>query len=608
MPRKQILHEEVVAEGYIKDFVTGRLLLERPEETEARQVFERRLVEEYGYPKNELTIEHQIQKGSQRIGPADIVVFRDFNQNADNIYIIVETKRSNRKDGIEQLKSYLAPSTATFGVWFNGKETEYILKLDKPPFFKSIRDIPKKNERLEDIGKYKRENLVPATNLRSVFKTIHYHLYANSNLPRAERLAAEMIRLLFCKIYDEINNEVCEFRAGVDEPETFVKTRIENLFEKTKKYQEDVFEKTEKLLLDAKSIAYVVGELQRYSLLKTDKDAVGDAFEIFIGPALRGEKGQFFTPRNVVRMCVSMLNPEPKEFVLDPACGSGGFLTVALENVWKNFDKEQERSIMNKEQMGRMKSDLASSFFYGIDKEFDLAKVTKAYMAIVGDGRGGIYCEDSLENIDSWNIACLQNIGLKMGKFNVVMTNPPFGSKIPITDKTLLREYDLGHKWKKDKETEKWIKTERILTKQVPQVLFIERCLQFLKVSGRMAIVLPDSILGNPSSAHIRSFIRSKARLLAVIDCPVETFMPSAGTKTSVIVLQKKNEKEREEQYPIFMAVAENCGHDKRGNPVYKKDKKGNLVLDDKGNRIIADDFPQIAEEYKRFREKYAIL
>jgi len=582
--------------------------LEKPEEIEARQVFEHRLVAEYGYPKNEITIEYQIQKGSQRIGPADIVVFRDSNQNADNLYIIVETKRLNRKDGIEQLKSYLAPSTATFGVWFNGKETEYILKQDKPPFFKSIRDIPKKNQRLEDIGKYRRENLVPATNLRSVFKTIHYHLYTNSNLPRAERLAAEMIRLLFCKIYDEINNEVCKFRAGVDEPETNVKNRLENLFKETIVDQKDVFEKTEKLLLDAKSIAYVVGELQRYSLLKTDKDAVGDAFEIFIGPALRGEKGQFFTPRNIVRMCVSMLNPKPKEYVLDPACGSGGFLIVALENVWKNFGIEQKRSIMTEEQIGRMKSELASKYFYGIDKEFDLAKVTKAYMAIVGDGRGGIYCEDSLENIDTWNIACLQNIGLKMGQFDIVMTNPPFGSKIPITDKTLLRQYELGHKWKKDKETGKWTKTEQLLNKQVPQVLFIERCLQFLRVGGCMAIVLPDSILGNPSSAHIRAFIRSKARLLAVVDCPVITFMPSAGTKTSVLFLQKKGEKEIEEKYPIFMAVAEKCGHNRRGSPIYKMDKKGDFLLDDQGNRIIDDDFPLIAEAYKRFREKNAIL
>lgn len=606
--KKLTVEENVSTKGYIKDFITGKLVLEKPEEVEARQVYERRLVQEYNYLKSEIAIEYQIQKGSQRIGPADIVVFRDQNQTPDNLYIIVETKRLNRRDGIEQLKSYLTPSTATFGVWFNGKETECLQKLDEPPYFRSIRNIPKKNERLEDIGKYRREDLVPSANLRAVFKTIYYHLYTNSNLPRAERLAAEMIRLLFCKIYDEINNEVCEFRAGVDEPETDVKNRLEKLFKKTIQEQKDVFEGSEKLMLDAKSIAYVVGELQRYSLLRTDKDAVGDAFEVFIGPALRGEKGQFFTPRNLVRMAVSMLDPKPKEYLIDPACGSGGFLIVALEAVWKNFDKEQKRSILSAEQIGRMKSELAGKYFHGIDKEFDLAKVTKAYMAIVGDGKGGIFCEDSLENVDTWSLACLQSIGLKMGEFDLVLTNPPFGSKIPITDKTLLRQYELGFKWKKDKETKKWIKTEKLVDKQVPQVLFIERCLQFLKPGGKMAIVLPDSILGNPSSSHVRSFIRSKSKILAVIDCPVVTFMPSAGTKTSVLFLQKKDEKEVEDNYPIFMAVAEKCGHDRRGSPVYKTNDKGEFILDEQGNRIIDDDFPFISEAYKGFREKYALF
>jgi type I restriction enzyme M protein len=591
---------------YIKDFVTGKPLIERPEEIEARQVFERRLVEEYGYSKNQIDIEYGIQKGSHRIGPADIVVFSDSKKNRDNLYIIVETKRLSRKDGIEQLKSYLIPSTAKFGVWFNGKETEYLSKIEKPPYFKSIRDIPRKNERLEDIGKYRRNELIPASNLKSIFKTIYYHLYTNSNLPRAERLAAEMIRLLFCKIYDEMNNDRCQFRAGVDEPEIQVKNRIEKLFGKVTTEHTDVFDKNEKLRLDEKSIAYVVGELQRYSLLKTDKDAVGDAFEVFIGPALRGEKGQFFTPRNLVRMCVKMLDPQPRELIIDPACGSGGFLIVSLEHVWSIFDAQQTDSILNNEQIGQKKNELASRYFNGIDKEFDLAKVTKAYMAIVGDGRGGIFCEDSLENIDLWSLPCLQRIGLNMGKFDVLLTNPPFGSKIPITDRTLLKQYDLGHKWKKDKKTGKWKMTDVILKKQVPQILFIERCLQFLKPNGRMAIVLPEGILGNITDGWIRQFILDKARILAVVDCPTETFQPSTSTKTGVLLLQKKNENQTSD-YPIFMAVAEKCGHDRRGKEIYKTDTNGNYVLDEKGNRIRDDDFLDIASAFTEFREKYNV-
>ena len=193
-----------------------------------------------------------------------------------------------------------------------------------------------------------------------------------------------MTRLIFCKIYDEMHHyKDLKFKAGAEEPDKKVAERIKDLFEKVKKEYQDVFEKDERLLLDDKSIAYVVSQLQNYSLLRTDKDAVGDAFEVFIGPALRGEKGQFFTPRNVVRLCVELLDPKPNEKIIDPACGSGGFLIVALEYVWKKV--EQKYKHLSKEKIGALKSEIASRNFYGIDKEFDLAKVSKAYMAIVGD-------------------------------------------------------------------------------------------------------------------------------------------------------------------------------------------------------------------------------
>jgi type I restriction enzyme M protein len=193
---------------------------------------------------------------------------------------------------------------------------------------------------------------------------------------------------------------------------------------------------------------------------------------------------------------------------------------------------------------------------------------------------------------------------IRFNTFDVLMTNPPFGAKIPVTSKTLLQQYELGFKWKKDKKTGKWFRTNEVLSKQVPQVLFIERCLQLLRPGGRMAIVLPDGILGNPTSGYIRTFIREKAKLLAVVDLPVETFMPSVGTKTSVLFLQKKKQNEVEEDYPIFMAVAEKCGHDRRGNEIYKMDSNRNLILNEKGEKIIDDDLPEIAIAFKRFREE----
>jgi type I restriction enzyme M protein len=589
-------------EGYVKDPVSGKLVKITPERVEAKIVFAERLINEYGYSKDQIQTfpEFYIQKGSTKIGPADIVVFRDNRKTFDNIYLIVETKRKDKKDGIKQLKSYIDPTPAEGGVWFNGTEIAYVRAIRKPPSYTpqlvEWRNIPKKGQSWEEIGKYKSgDDLISAQNLKSIFKVIYYHLYTNSNLPRAERLGGEMIRLIFCKIYDEIHNyKDLKFKAGAEESDEQISERIKKIFEKVKTEYQDVFEEDEKLLLDSRSIAYVVSQLQNYSLLKTDKDAVGDAFEVFIGPALRGEKGQFFTPRNVVRLCVEMLDPKPDERVIDPACGSGGFLIVALEHVWKKI--EEKYTHLPEGKIGSLKTEVASKNFYGIDKEFDLAKVSKAYMAIVGDGRGGIFCADSL--VDPYEWTPIQREKIKLGSFDVLLTNPPFGSKIPITSKSLLEKYELGFKWKMDKKTGKWDRTDKVLDKQVPQVLFIERCLQLLKPGGRMAIVLPEGVFGNPTDRYIFEYIFRNAKVLAIVSCPHETFQPSTHTKTSVLFLEKTP---MTQDHNLFMAIAEKAGHDKNGKVIYKINDAGDYLLDKNGKRIVDDDLPIITERYREF-------
>jgi len=607
MPEKEFkpTEEIKVKEGYVKDPVSGRLVKITPERVEAKIIFAQRLLSEYGYSKEQIQTfpEFYIQKGSTKIGPADIVVFKDFKKTFDNIYLIVETKRKDKKDGIKQLQSYIGPTPAEGGVWFNGSEISYLRVIRKPPAYTpeliEWRNIPKNGQSWEEIGKYKTGNeLIPARNLKSIFKIIYYHLYTNSNLPRAERLGGEMIRLIFCKIYDEIHNfKDLKFKAGAEELDDRVAIRIKGLFEKVKnEFFKDVFEEEEKLLLDNKSIAYVANQLQNYSLLKTDKDAVGDAFEVFIGPALRGERGQFFTPRNVVRLCVEMLDPKSNEKVIDPACGSGGFLIVALEHVWKNIEEKYKH--LPEGKIGSLKTEMASKNFHGIDKEFDLAKVSKAYMAIVGDGRGGIFCADSLLTTEEWSP--IQREKIKLGSFDVLLTNPPFGSKIPITSKSLLEQYELGFKWKFDKKIGKWERTDEVLDKQVPQILFIERCLQLLKTYGRMAIVLPEGVFGNPTDRYIFEYIFENAKVLAIVSCPHETFQPSTHTKTSILFLEKiKNKKNN---YNFFMAIAEKAGHDKNGKVIYKMNEDGDYILDQDGKPIIDDDFPIIIERYKEFK------
>ena len=228
-----------------------------------------------------------------------------------------------------------------------------------------------------------------------MFRDLRNHLAGmTTGITRDEALAQEIINLLFCKILDEQETEpeaTVTFRAGIDEPAVAVKKRILGLFEtvKTKTY-DDVFAQNDTISLDAESVRYVVGELQNYCVTDADRDALGDAFEVFIGPALRGSEGQFFTPRNVVQMMVEMLDPKPGEWIIDPACGSGEFIITALAHVWEHVRREAKRKNWSERQRLKPGGRCRDGLLWELDKDSFLAKVSKAYMALIGDGRGGV--------------------------------------------------------------------------------------------------------------------------------------------------------------------------------------------------------------------------
>lgn len=247
---------------------------------------------------------------------------------------------------------------------------------------------------------------------------------------------------------------------------------------------------------------------------------------------------------------------------IDPSCGSGGFLVETLRYIWKKLDSEGERYHWNAANLKEEKMEVALNKLCGIDKDYFLSKVAKAYMAILGDGKSGIFCEDSLDIPSNWQDKTKIKIGT--GKFSVLLTNPPFGSKIPVRGEDKLKQYDLAYKWKKNKHGV-WEKG-KLKEKESPQVLFIERDVQLLANYGRMAIVLPDGVFGNDTFGYIRHWLKEQGRILAIIDIPVETFQPNTSTKTSVLVFQKLPKEEIPEDYDIFMAIASTCGHDRRGN------------------------------------------
>ncbi len=564
-----------MSDKVIKDFISGKEVKATPEEIEAVQVFSKQLVQDYNYPAENIQTRPQFRvkvrpSDTKKEYPVEIVVFNNKKKNEDDAYIIIECKRKNKKDGVGQLKDYLRFSSAYLGVWFNGEERVFLRKIYKSGRveFENIPNIPVFNQRVEDIGKYKRKDLKPTHNLKTTFKAIRNYLAANTvGATRDEVLAQQLINLIFCKIYDERftePDEILKFRSGIEENPRVVRDRIVNLFNEVKRKYKEVLDENDQITLDDNSIVYVVGELQNYCIIDAERDTISDAFEIFIGRALKGGQGQFFTPRNVIKMMVEILNPNTDDFIIDPACGSGGFLVETLRHIWSKLEKEGKKFKWNKNNLLEEKMEIAINRIRGIDKDYFLAKVAKAYMAIVGDGKSGIVCEDSLDLSNNWKDSSKQKIDLN--KFSIVLTNPPFGSKIPIRGSEKLKQYDLGHKWKAEKQTHNFIKG-KIKDKEAPQVIFIERILQFLKVGGKMSIVVPDGILGNDTLSYVRDWLMKKGRILAIIDLPIETFMPNTSTKTSVIFFQKLDPADIPKDYKIFMSIVKNCGHDRRGKP-----------------------------------------
>jgi len=569
-----------MATNKITDYISGVMVNATPEEIEAVQVFSRQLVEDYGYTKEQIQTRPQFRvkarpSDTKKEYPVDIAVFNDNKRKENNIYIIVECKKKNRKDGRGQLEDYLRFSKASLGVWFNGNERLFVRKFEQAGrvSFEEIPNIPIVGQRIEDIGKFKQKDLKPTHNLKAIFKSIRNHLAANTvGVTRDEILAQQLINLIFCKLYDEkftAPNNIVRFRAGIDESHDEIKKRILNLFYEVRKNQPEVFDEQDRITLDTNSIVYLVGELQNYSLMNSERDVVADAFETFIGHALKGGQGQFFTPRNVVKMMVDILQPEENDKIVDPACGSGGFLIDALKYVWDKADKKYSKLAWKEGQIERKKIEIATNNFRGLDKDYFLSKVAKAYMNLVGDGTTGIFCEDSLESTNNWRTET--QLKIKLESFDVLLTNPPFGSNIKVEGEEKLNQFELAHQWRRGKKNNEFEK-HKLKEKEAPQILFIERCLQLLRSGGRMAIVLPDGIFGNESDSYVRNWILRNAKIIAVIDVPLETFLPNTGTKTSILVLQKLPKSKLPENYPIFLAIAEYCGHDRRGKEISQDD------------------------------------
>lgn len=599
----------IADEGKIKCLITGKMRKETPEEY-VRQEYCRILLDVYNYPPDTIDVEYPIKVGSSN-KRCDIVVFNSGEKSQDNILLIIETKKKDEKEGVEQLWSYMSATTASFGTWTNGDNILYFYKdsshLNR---YSRLPDIPKYKESVDSIGKYQKSDLVKCTDLKGTFKRCNNYFFSNQGLTQDKRFS-EILKILFCKIEDEkdLFAEKCEFYITPKEQKSekglrYARERIDTLFSKVKlRFREDnIFEASDEIQLNDRCLCFAIAELQKYSLLDTTVDIKGVAFETFVGANLRGEHGEFFTPREIVLMATEALMPKINETVCDPACGSGGFLVMALKNIRQQYEElHKKRPSLNVVGLFR---EYADKYIRGIDFNPDLARVAKMNMVLNDDGHTGVFHFDSLTPFDQWPEKITSKI--MRGAVDIIMTNPPFGKKCVIDDKKILAHYHLGHKWEKGIHGT-WIETDRIDESRTPDILFIERCLDLLRPGGRMAIVLPDGILGNNGLEYVRQYILNEADIVAIIDCPVESFLPSTDTKTSLLILKKKKCAEQSQTFETFMAIARTCGHDRRGKEIYKRNECGEpLILD--GNAVVDNDFLEITRrlvEHVRTRNIY---
>lgn len=596
----------IVQQGKLLDYIDGVTQRNETPEEYVRQEIAKSLVREYGYEKAEISVEFTLRLGSRK-PRADLVIFDEGDpHDQDRARVIIECKSqkiksTDRKEGVGQLQSYMSacPNVA-YGMWTNGVERFCYRRVDTDGkiAFEEIPDIPGKGRTEDEVERPRFDQLKAASSdaLLFAFRRCHNYIAGNQGLQKPEAFW-ELLKIIFCKIHDERSSNEVEFYATSKERHSLngrlkAKKRLDSLFNEVKAEYPTIFRENEAVELNPEVLAYIVSQLQMYSLLESDIDVKGRAYEEIVGSNLRGDRGEFFTPRNICQMTVAMLDPGERQVILDPACGTGGFLITAMNYV---IEKIRSAEISKWGDVERAETAIrqrvqrfAQNYIVGMDLNPNLVKASKMNMVMNNDGAGGLFQANSLKAPATWD----DDLRARqiMGQVDLIFTNPPFGSKIPIDEPSILEAYDLGHIWSYDADTDRWTRTNAVQKSQPPEILFIERCVKFLKPgTGRCAIVLPDGILGSPGLGYVREWILQNTRVLASIDLHPDTFQPHVSVQTSVLVLERKTDDEiavetaagRMNDYEVFMAVANHIGHDKRGNVTYVRDKKGNEIVEE---------------------------
>ena len=622
---------------YVKCIIRNKEIKLTPEEV-IRQLFTAKLLTHYNYPKGRIVFEYPIYFGREA-KRADIVIKDKDDPNV--AYIIVEVKKPKAKDGREQLKSYTHGTGATIAIWTNGQSITFHHRKN-PNFFEDIPDIPLESQKLEDIlnQPFTMDDLVKndkltktGKSLKQLIEEMEDEVLANAGVDVFE----EVFKLIFAKLYDEQlgatdKKRNLEFRnTGLTDIQ--LKDKIQKLFEKAADRWDGVFQEDAKINLTPPHLAICVSSLEGVKLFNSNLDVVDEAFEYLMSKSSKGEKGQYFTPRYVIDMCVKMLNPKSDEFLIDTAAGSSGFTVHGIFHVWKEQLKANGESISHlftAEAKPSYCTEYVQNNVFAIDFDEKAVRVARTLNLIAGDGQTNVLHLNTLD-FSRWDTVTKEerwndtyNAGFKKIKklsadkdfrsfnFDVLMANPPFAGD--IKEGQILNRYDLA------------MKNNKPATAVGRDILFIERNLNFLKPGGRMAIVLPQGRFNNSSDKYIRDYIAERCRILAVVGLHGNTFKPHTGTKTSVLFVQKWNDDTtmgalcpKTDDYNIFFATQQKEGKDNSGDKLYwNTNKTGSTnnpkdaLLDENGHPIIYHDLfnnegntpDGIAEAFIEFSKK----
>ena len=615
-----------------QDFYTTCLIRKKeikltPEEI-IRQLYLMYLTQDLGYPTTRIELEYCVTFGVEK-KRADICIFDRDKPTAP--YILVELKKPKLKDGKEQLKSYCNATGAPIGVWSNGESISFYHRKD-PNYFEDITAIPSASEKLSDIlserwtiaDLIKNDKLVnQKKSLKGLILEMEDEVLANAGVDVFE----ELFKLIFTKLYDEMESGRDEKRhlifKNYGDTETELKAKIQILFDKARGKWEGIFSNDAKIQLTPSHLAVCVASLEGVKLFNSNLDVVDEAFEYLINKSSKGEKGQYFTPRYVIDCCVKMLNPKEDETLIDTASGSCGFPVHGIFHVWEKIMEEEglnKSHLFTTEKKSARCENYVQNKVFAIDFDEKAVRVGRTLNLIAGDGQTNVLHLNTLDferwdektkdedwtDIYSEGFKKLKKLRLQKDSnrdfgFDVLMANPPFAGEIKET--RILAKYELGKK-----------ENGKYQANVGRDILFIERNLNFLKSGGRMAVVLPQGSFNNSSDKQIREFIAQHCRILAVVGLHGNVFKPHNGTKTSVLLVQKWDEKicPKLDDYPIFFATMQEPSKDNSGDKIYVKNADATPKLDTHGHLIVKHDLfnhdgltkDGIAEAFIEFAKK----